>query len=166
MHIKPFISSIVSPEIAFQLMCHLPEKYQLRTPMLVYNLSDDGTSFYRLWMKIDEAESTLIIIKTDKNEVLGAFCDEPWENRTKTRERGSGKYFGGGFSFVWNLDENNQLNKYDWKEGQAECFMAAPYEREPTVLMVCHPMFRFVFDISYVYYISFIYVIVQFKLTL
>uniref|UniRef100_A0A2K6VY46 TLDc domain-containing protein n=1 Tax=Onchocerca volvulus TaxID=6282 RepID=A0A2K6VY46_ONCVO len=136
MHIKPFISSIVSPEIAFQLMCHLPEKYQLRTPMLVYHLCDDGTSFYRLWMKIDEAESTLIVIKTDKNEVLGAFCDEPWENRTKTRERGSGKYFGGGFSFVWNLDENNQLNKYGWKEGQAECFMAAPYEREPTVLMI------------------------------
>ncbi|VDK66582.1 unnamed protein product, partial [Onchocerca ochengi] len=136
MHIKPFISSIVSPEIAFQLMCHLPEKYQLRTPMLVYHLYDDGTSFYRLWMKIDEAESTLIVIKTDKNEVLGAFCDEPWENRTKTRERGSGKYFGGGFSFVWNLDENNQLNKYGWKEGQAECFMAAPYEREPTVLMI------------------------------
>ncbi|MCP9256829.1 PQ loop repeat family protein [Dirofilaria immitis] len=54
----------------------------------------------------------------------------------KTRERGSGKYFGGGFSFVWNLNENNQLNKYGWEEGQAECFMAAPYEREPTVLMI------------------------------
>ncbi|KAM3729090.1 GTPase-activating protein skywalker [Dirofilaria immitis] len=136
MHIKPFISNIVSPEIAFQLMCYLPEKYQLRTPMLVYHLHDDGTSFYHLWAKIDEAESTLIIIKTDKNEILGAFCDEPWENRTKTRERGSGKYFGGGFSFVWNLNENNQLNKYGWEEGQAECFMAAPYEREPTVLMI------------------------------
>lgn len=61
------------------------------------------------------------------------------------RERGSGKYFGGGFSFVWNLDENNRVNKYDWKENQAECFMAAPYEREPTILMVCCLKFRIVF---------------------
>ncbi|CAG9536492.1 unnamed protein product [Cercopithifilaria johnstoni] len=135
-HIKPFISSIVSSEVAFQLMCHLPEKYQLITPTLIYHLYDDGTSFYRLWTKIDEAESTLLIIKTGKSEVLGAFCDEPWGNRTKIRERGSGKYFGGGLSFVWNLDENNQVNKYDWKENQAECFMAAPYDREPTILMI------------------------------
>uniref|UniRef100_A0A1I7VP23 Rab-GAP TBC domain-containing protein n=1 Tax=Loa loa TaxID=7209 RepID=A0A1I7VP23_LOALO len=136
MHIKPFVSSIVSSQVAFQLMCHLPEKNQLETPMLIYHLYDDGTSFYHLWSKIDEAESTLLIIKTDNSEVLGAFCDEPWGNRTKTRERGNGKYFGGGLSFVWNLDENNQVNKYDWKENQAECFMAAPYEREPTVLMI------------------------------
>lgn len=78
----------------------------------------------------------MLIIKTGKSEVLGAFCDEPWGNRTKVRERGSGKYFGGGLSFVWNLDENNQVKKYDWKENQAECFMAAPYDREPTILMV------------------------------
>ncbi|VDK69760.1 unnamed protein product [Litomosoides sigmodontis] len=109
MHIKPFISSIVSSEVAFQLMCYLPEKYQLITPMLIYHLCDDGTSFYRLWTKIDKAESTLLIIKTGKSEILGAFCDEPWGNRTKVRERGSGKYFGGGLSFVWNLDENNQI---------------------------------------------------------
>ncbi|VDM12100.1 unnamed protein product, partial [Wuchereria bancrofti] len=136
MYIKPFISSIISSETVFQLMCYLPEKYQLKTPMLIYHLCDDGTSFYRLWTKIDEAESTLLIIKTDKSEVLGAFCDEPWGNRIKTRERGNGKYFGGGLSFVWNLDDNNQVNKYDWKESQAECFMAAPYSREPTVLMI------------------------------
>ncbi|KAL3989285.1 TLD family protein [Acanthocheilonema viteae] len=135
-HIKPFISTIVSSEVAFQLMCCLPEKYQLITPMLIYHLCEDGTSFYRLWAKIDEAKSTLLIIKTDKSEVLGAFCDEPWGNRTKTCERGSKKYFGSGLSFVWNLDENNQVNKYDWKENQAECFMAAPYDREPTILMI------------------------------
>lgn len=33
--------------------------------------------------RIDEAESTLLIIKTDKSEVLGAFCDEPWEIERK-----------------------------------------------------------------------------------
>uniref|UniRef100_A0A0R3RPM2 Rab-GAP TBC domain-containing protein n=1 Tax=Elaeophora elaphi TaxID=1147741 RepID=A0A0R3RPM2_9BILA len=136
MYIKPFISSIVSSEVAFQLMCYLPERYQLTTPVLIYRVCDDGTSFYHLWTKIDEAESTLLIIKTDKGEVFGAFCDEPWGNRTKIRERGSGKYFGGGLSFVWNLDENNQVNKYNWKENQAEYFMAAPYDREPTVLMI------------------------------
>nr|CDP95451.1 BMA-TBC-7, isoform c [Brugia malayi] len=136
MYIKPFISSIISSETAFKLMCYLPEKYQLKTPMLIYHLCDDGTSFYRLWTKIDEAESTLLIIKTDKSEILGAFCDEPWGNRIKTCERGNGKYFGGGLSFVWNLDDNNQVNKYDWKENQAECFMAAPCGREPTVLMI------------------------------
>ncbi|VDO42736.1 unnamed protein product [Brugia timori] len=147
MYIKPFISSIISSETAFKLMCYLPEKYQLKTPMLIYHLCDDGTSFYRLWTKIDEAESTLLIIKTDKSEILGAFCDEPWGNRIKTCERGNGKYFGGGLSFVWNLDDNNQVNKYDWKENQAECFMAAPCGREPTVLMVRFLKFTFLYHL-------------------
>lgn len=75
----------------------------------------------------------MLIIKTDKSEILGAYCDEPWGNRTKPREHGI--YFGGGLSFVWYLDENEKVNKYEWKENQAECFMAAPCYREPTFLM-------------------------------
>ncbi|VDN01762.1 unnamed protein product [Thelazia callipaeda] len=136
MHTKPFISFIISPEIAFNLMCQLPERYQLRTPLLIYHLFDDGTSFSHLWSKIDKAESTLMVIKTDKDEVLGAYCDEAWENRTKAHERESGIYFGGGRSFVWNLNENDQLNIFRWQEDQAECFMAAPYDPDPVVMMI------------------------------
>lgn len=86
--------------------------------------------------RIDDAEQTLIIIKTTRNEVLGAFCDQPWGNRNNLRDREQGMYFGGGYSFVWNLGEKKELNIYGWRANQPEYFMAAPYDPDATVMIV------------------------------
>ncbi|VDN23565.1 unnamed protein product [Gongylonema pulchrum] len=43
-HTRPFDSVIVSPNIAFELMCNLPEKFQIKTPERIFRLSHEGNS--------------------------------------------------------------------------------------------------------------------------
>lgn len=44
-----FDSKIVNTEAAAELMCALPNRYQLETPKLLFRLSEHGASFVRLW---------------------------------------------------------------------------------------------------------------------
>jgi hypothetical protein len=106
MYTQVFSSAIIDAEVASELMSALPNRFQLETPALLFRLSENGVSFTQLWNSIDHAEQTLIIIKTTKNEVFGAYCSASWAERKDIRERTRSRYFGTGESFVWYTDKD------------------------------------------------------------
>uniref|UniRef100_A0A915A603 RING-type domain-containing protein n=1 Tax=Parascaris univalens TaxID=6257 RepID=A0A915A603_PARUN len=133
LYTSPFTSQIVNADVATAIMCSLPNRFQLETPRILFRLSDDGSSFTQLWAKIDEAEQTLIVIKSSNGEVFGAYCSASWAERHDAHERARSRYFGTGESFVWKVDvESGQLRVYTWVGNRGDCadncpqmFMAA-----------------------------------------
>lgn len=99
----------MSTEAASELLYALPSRFQLETPQLIFRLSEHGASFVQLWTQIDEAEQTLLLIRSTTGEVFGAYCSSCWAERKDVKERSKMKYFGTGESFVWNLHPELQL---------------------------------------------------------
>ncbi|KHJ98889.1 hypothetical protein OESDEN_01128 [Oesophagostomum dentatum] len=130
---QPFSSAIVDQDAAAEIMSALPPRLQLATPQLLFRLSTDGASFTHLWSKIDQAEQTLLLIKTTTGEKFGAYCSSSWAERNDRRERSKSKYFGTGESFVWVLEEELELpiiygwvgNNNEHPDACPQMFMAA-----------------------------------------
>ncbi|KAL6724673.1 hypothetical protein Aduo_019540 [Ancylostoma duodenale] len=130
---QPFSSAIVDQDAAAEIMSALPPRLQLATPQLLFRLSNDGASFTHLWNKIDQAEQTLLLIKTTTGEKFGAYCSSSWAERNDRRERSKSKYFGTGESFVWVLEEELELpiiygwvgNNNEHPDACPQMFMAA-----------------------------------------
>ncbi len=51
------------------LLGWLPARIQLLSPVRVFSKYDEGTSFVRLWQKIEDLEPTIIVIQTTAAEV-------------------------------------------------------------------------------------------------
>uniref|UniRef100_A0A0N4ZRA0 Rab-GAP TBC domain-containing protein n=1 Tax=Parastrongyloides trichosuri TaxID=131310 RepID=A0A0N4ZRA0_PARTI len=128
-----FKSKIVTPDCAECLMRAIPERFQLETPVLIFSLSEHGVSFVNLWSRIEEAEQTLIIIRTMNGDVLGGYASSSWNERRNLRDRQRSKFFGTGESFVFSVDNNTKLptvytwvgNNWDQSEDPPQMFMAA-----------------------------------------
>ncbi|CEF62674.1 MIP14691p [Strongyloides ratti] len=128
-----FSSKIVTPDCAEALMRAIPERLQLETPILIFTLSEQGISFVNFWNKIDEAEQSLIIIKTMKGDIFGGYASSSWSERKDLKERQRSKFFGTGESFVFKVDENSKLpiiydwvgNHWDQSDDPPQMFMAA-----------------------------------------
>ncbi|KAI6173938.1 Rab-GAP TBC domain-containing protein [Aphelenchoides besseyi] len=101
MYTAAFESNIIDSDSACELMCALPSRFQLETPVLLFRLSQHGASFTQLWTQIDEAEQSLIIIRSTVGEIFGAYCSASWSERNDLRERTKTRYFGTGESFVF-----------------------------------------------------------------
>lgn len=75
----------------------------------------------------------MIIIKSTKGDVFGAYCSASWSERNDIRERTRTKYFGTGESFVWHEDKDLGLpiihkwagQSSDHPENCPQMFMAA-----------------------------------------
>uniref|UniRef100_A0A914MAQ3 TLDc domain-containing protein n=1 Tax=Meloidogyne incognita TaxID=6306 RepID=A0A914MAQ3_MELIC len=104
-----FISKIIDEDAAKELMSALPQRFQLETPKLLFRLSEHGTSFVQLWTRIEQADQSLLIIKSTTREVFGAYVSSSWAERNDVHERAKAKYFGTGESFVWRLDDELKL---------------------------------------------------------
>ncbi|CAJ0568829.1 unnamed protein product, partial [Mesorhabditis spiculigera] len=112
-----FQSVIVDAEQASFIMQSLPPRLQLSTPQLLFRLSKDGASFTQLWNKVDEADQSIIIIRSVMGEVFGAYCSASWSERNDRHERMRTKYFGTGESFVFRVDKNDIADLpiiYNW----------------------------------------------------
>jgi len=63
-----------------EILKRIPTRYQLSSFTLLFSMSDEGTSFNRLWSKIDDSEPTILLIRTSNDDVsilgflVGIFC--------------------------------------------------------------------------------------------
>ncbi|CAJ0581524.1 unnamed protein product, partial [Mesorhabditis spiculigera] len=126
-----FVSEIVSEEQSTQLMMSLPPRFQFSTPQLAYRLTSDGTSLKRFWSKIDDAQQSILIIRSTAGDVFGAYCSASWATR-KEGLQGHSKYFGTGETFVFRIDDKDLSGMpivYNWtgyyRAGAPELFMTA-----------------------------------------
>ncbi|KAL3085232.1 hypothetical protein niasHS_010301 [Heterodera schachtii] len=118
-----FSSQIVDEEVARELMGALPARFQLETPTLLFRLSEHGTSFVQFWTRLDEADQSILIIRTTDNHIFGAYLSSTWAERKDLRERTKTRYFGTGESFVWRLDDELKLPVfYTWCDQTCDNF--------------------------------------------
>ncbi|XP_039280986.1 GTPase-activating protein skywalker isoform X2 [Nilaparvata lugens] len=115
----------------FTLWSWLPERITMYQPVLLYTTEEHGCSLTTFYLRVEQHEPTLLMIKTCSNEVFGAYCSTRWQERNVKDERGNRMaYFGTGETFLFSLYP--ERNKYPWVGIQensvnhsAELFMAA-----------------------------------------
>ncbi|CAJ0917869.1 unnamed protein product, partial [Mesorhabditis belari] len=129
---ESFRSTILHDEQSAYLMKNLPSRYQFTTPQLLYRLTDDGISFSRFWARVEDAEQSIMVIRTIDGEIFGAYCSSSWIERKDSNERKKRKYFGTGESYVFRLENTNSSGLpliYNWAghaiKNAPEFFMTA-----------------------------------------
>jgi len=80
----------------------VPLMYQTRTWKRLFSLSRDGDSFATFLSKLHGEKTTLLVIRTDKNMLLGGYTECPWERQKGLDGR---TFYGGGQSFLFRIQE-------------------------------------------------------------
>ena len=76
---------------------------------LFYRASRDGLSSEVLWEKCKGQKETIVLVQTNLNSVIGAYCPDQWEDTTD-KESSRGKSHekdivsGSPFLFYWLTD--------------------------------------------------------------
>ncbi|XP_065081105.1 GTPase-activating protein skywalker isoform X3 [Ochlerotatus camptorhynchus] len=116
----------------FTLWSWLPVRITMYQPVLLYTTEEHGCSLTTFYVRVEQHEPTLLMIKTCNNEVFGAYCSSRWYERNVRNDRGQRQaYFGTGETFLFSLYPERA--KYPWVgiEGDkglghaSELFMAA-----------------------------------------
>ncbi|CAH1707431.1 unnamed protein product [Chironomus riparius] len=116
----------------FTLWSWLPVRITMYQPVLLYTTEEHGCSLTTFYIRTEQYEPTLLMIKTCNNEVFGAYCSSRWYERNLRDDKGNRQaYFGTGESFLFSLYPERA--KYPWVgidsdknvDHSAELFMAA-----------------------------------------
>ncbi|KAK0160102.1 hypothetical protein PV328_007543 [Microctonus aethiopoides] len=118
----------------FTLWSWLPVRITMYQPILLYTTEEHGCSLTTFYVRVEQHEPTLLMIKTCNNEVFGAYCSTRWCERNLKDDKGQRQaYFGTGETFLFSLYPERA--KYPWigmdshneakVHHSAELFMAA-----------------------------------------
>uniref|UniRef100_A0A6P8IVQ8 GTPase-activating protein skywalker-like n=1 Tax=Actinia tenebrosa TaxID=6105 RepID=A0A6P8IVQ8_ACTTE len=116
-----------------KLASWLPEKIQIRHPFCLFSTQTDGCSIRTLYNKCENETETIMLIKTSKGEIFGAYCSTSWSERNEAPK--SLTYFGTGEMFVFSLyptpikycwngleEDGENINEY-FMAGDNNCLM-------------------------------------------
>jgi hypothetical protein len=92
------------PQIA-QIRQTLPKRFLHRNWEMLWQLSTDGCSFASMYGKLHKIEPAVLILKTDSDEILGAYLSQGLKN--------SKRYYGSGETFVFGFSP--QFKSYHWQ---------------------------------------------------
>eukprot|EP00795_Rhopilema_esculentum_P012152 gene12152-2761_t len=106
------ISDIISPDQWRNIISWLPVRIQLLKPTLAFTSDEDGFSLKTLYNKVEEEDQTIIIIKTDKGEIFGAYLSMSLLHR-KDSKKGLA-YFGNGETFIFSVLP--LMEKFSWTD--------------------------------------------------
>lgn len=97
----------------FTLWSWLPVRITMYQPVLLYTTEEHGCSLTTFYVRVEQHEPTLLMIKTCNNEVFGAYCSSRWHERNLKNDRGQRQaYFGTGETFLFSLYPERA--KYPW----------------------------------------------------
>jgi len=114
-------STILNWQLLEILWEWLPDRLMVSEPVVLFNMTEHGNSLSTFYTRADQWEPTLLIVKTLKNEIFGAFCSTAWNQRLGSRNAagnissggsGKNKYFGTGETFLFKLQPNVAF--YPW----------------------------------------------------
>lgn len=94
-----------------------PATCQSRTWKRLFSLSRDGDCFSTFLSKVQGHKTTLLVIRTEKNVILGGFADHAWERQKGWDGR---NFFGGGQSFLFSVKPQESLRTGDNKNFDAK----------------------------------------------
>ncbi|XP_039310545.1 GTPase-activating protein skywalker isoform X2 [Solenopsis invicta] len=133
--IQNICSQILDVPDLFTLWSWLPMRITMYQPILLYTTEEHGCSLTTFYVRVEQHEPTLLMIKTCNNEVFGAYCSTRWCERNLKDDKGQRQaYFGTGETFLFSLYPERA--KYPWVgmdsshndsrvHHSAELFMAA-----------------------------------------
>ncbi|KAL0124004.1 hypothetical protein PUN28_006073 [Cardiocondyla obscurior] len=133
--IQSICSQILDMPDLFTLWSWLPMRITMYQPILLYTTEEHGCSLTTFYVRVEQHEPTLLMIKTCNNEVFGAYCSTRWCERNLKDDKGQRQaYFGTGETFLFSLYPERA--KYPWVgmdsshndsrvHHSAELFMAA-----------------------------------------
>ncbi|KAL9923101.1 GTPase-activating protein skywalker isoform X1 [Glossina fuscipes] len=100
-------------ESLFTLWSWLPVRITMYQPVLLYTTEEHGCSLTTFYVRVEQHEPTLMMIKTCNNEVFGAYCSSRWFERNIKDDKGQRQaYFGTGETFLFSLYPERA--KYPW----------------------------------------------------
>ncbi|XP_069962372.1 GTPase-activating protein skywalker isoform X8 [Bactrocera oleae] len=106
-------SLVCSGEDLFTLWSWLPVRITMYQPVLLYTTEEHGCSLTTFYVRVEQHEPTLMMIKTCNNEVFGAYCSTRWFERNVKDDKGQRQaYFGTGETFLFSLYPERA--KYPW----------------------------------------------------
>lgn len=85
--------NLMTDEDANNIRTYLPITLQMRHWKLIYDTRADGTTLVSFYDKTNDQGPTILVVKTDENEVFGGFASESWKK--------SSKYYGTGETFLF-----------------------------------------------------------------
>ncbi|XP_037958477.1 GTPase-activating protein skywalker isoform X2 [Teleopsis dalmanni] len=99
--------------LLFTLWSWLPVRITMYQPVLLYTTEEHGCSLTTFYVRVEQHEPTLMMIKTCNNEVFGAYCSSRWFERNVKDDKGQRQaYFGTGETFLFSLYPERA--KYPW----------------------------------------------------
>ncbi|OHS96366.1 hypothetical protein TRFO_10043 [Tritrichomonas foetus] len=110
-------SEILSDREIDDLRAHFPYRFKNLDWNLLYQLSRDGASYTSFFNNTEKAMPVVLLIKTDKNEIIGAFisCGLKFSKR----------YYGNGDIFVFRFGVNPKCEVFKWNEGTNQFFVSS-----------------------------------------
>ncbi|XP_055304373.1 GTPase-activating protein skywalker isoform X1 [Sitodiplosis mosellana] len=106
-------SQVLGQDDLFTLWSWLPARITMYTPTLLYTTEEHGCSLTTFYVRVEQHEPTLLMIKTCNNEVFGAYCSTRWFERNLKDDNGHRQaYFGTGETFLFSLYPDRA--KYPW----------------------------------------------------
>ncbi|XP_066597523.1 GTPase-activating protein skywalker isoform X2 [Prorops nasuta] len=133
--IQSICSQVLDMPDLITLWSWLPMRITMYQPILLYTTEEHGCSLTTFYVRVEQHEPTLLMIKTCNNEVFGAYCSTRWCERNLKDDKGQRQaYFGTGETFLFSLYPERA--KYPWigmdsthndarVHHSAELFMAA-----------------------------------------
>ncbi|XP_019357679.1 PREDICTED: TBC1 domain family member 24-like isoform X1 [Gavialis gangeticus] len=105
-----FSSTIVTAQEMRIIWSWIPERFSLFPPVLLFSTLDDGYSLQRFYSCCEGYEPTVLLLKTTREEVCGAFLSSDWNERK--RSGGTSSFFGTGECFVFSVCP--EMERYEW----------------------------------------------------
>ncbi|XP_071949530.1 GTPase-activating protein skywalker-like [Antedon mediterranea] len=103
-------SNIISHSQLQGLWKWLPERIALLKPKLIFSTSEHGYSLISLYNQCQETEPLLLLVKSVKQEIFGAYLSTNLEERNNKERKLA--FFGTGECFLFSLVPEQE--KYGW----------------------------------------------------
>ncbi|XP_072034372.1 LOW QUALITY PROTEIN: TBC1 domain family member 24-like [Amphiura filiformis] len=103
-------SSIINSKQLQTLWKWLPDRIALYQPRLIFTSEEHGFSLNTFYLKCEQYEPTVLLVKTTNNEVFGAYLSVSWEERNDDARKAP--YFGNGVCFMFTLTPKEM--HYPW----------------------------------------------------
>lgn len=108
---------ILSMDQMQEINQHLPATVQIMNWERAYSVSRDGDLFTTMLNKVESYRYTLLVIKTDRGEILGGFADNIWLDDTRNTSK---RFFGSGLGFLFHFVKAEKKEKNTEVGGELE----------------------------------------------
>jgi len=99
-HVPPILTKSMIAEFVKH---YLPASLRLLKWKRIYSLSRDGDSFQTFLANVEKWQKTLLVVRTNREDLFGAFCDDAWGGLRNEMETPT--YYGSGQSFLFKISK-------------------------------------------------------------